>query len=163
LGGTVGLYAPIYRLAAPLFDALARTLAPLIKTKNRTSGEMQLQGGGGANVWNLEHSWGGRGFCYNLVIIDECAFTSPEMSTTWSAAIRPTMVDLRAPAILASTPAGIAEDNFFWRAVHEQSYNFTTLTAATHSNPFVSREEIEELRAQHNPLVFAQEFLATVC
>jgi hypothetical protein len=39
LGGTVGLYAPIYRLAAPLFDALTRTLAPLIKTKNRTSGE----------------------------------------------------------------------------------------------------------------------------
>jgi hypothetical protein len=63
-------------------------------------------------------------------------------------------------ALQLSTPAGLAEDNFFWRVCHELSYGFTQFVAPTLRNPFIPPGEIEALRAQHNPLVFAQEFEA---
>jgi hypothetical protein len=50
LGGTAGLFAPIYKLAAPLFDILARALAPLLATSNRSIGELRLEGGGGVDI-----------------------------------------------------------------------------------------------------------------
>jgi hypothetical protein len=107
LGGTAGLFAPIYKLAAPLFDILARVLAPLLATSNRSIGELRLEGGGGVDIWNLEHSaWAGRGRSYNRVIIDEAAFAGPHLITAWSAQIRPTMADVQGSAIVASTPAG---------------------------------------------------------
>jgi hypothetical protein len=161
LGGTAGLFAPIYKLAAPLFDILARALAPLLATSNRSIGELRLEGGGGVDVWNLEHSaWAGRGRSYNRVVIDEAAFAGPHLITAWAAQIRPTMADVQGSAIVASTPAGIAEDNFFWRICHELSYGFAQFTAPTLRNPFIPPAEIEALRAQHNSLVFAQEFEA---
>jgi hypothetical protein len=160
LGGTAGLFAPIYKLAAPLFDILVMALAPAVTTANRSIGELRLAGGGGCDVWNLERVRAGRGRRYNLVIIDEAAFGGPQLSMAWSANIRPTMTDTRGAAIVASTPAGLAEDNFFYRICHEQSYGFAQFAAPTSRNPFIDPAEIEALRAQHNPLVFAQEFEA---
>jgi hypothetical protein len=160
LGATAGLFAPIYKLSSPLFDILAMALAPVLASSNRSFGELRVIGGGAVDVWSLEHPRAGRGRRYALAVVDEAAFGAPELSSTWSAAIRPTLADTRGAAVIASTPSGVAEDNFFWRVVHEQSYGFTTFTAPTLRNPFIPREEIEELRKQHNPLVFSQEFEA---
>jgi hypothetical protein len=161
LGGTAGLFAPIYKLAAPLFDVLARSLAPVLATSNRSIGELRLIGGGGADVWNLERDRAGRGRSYRLVIIDEAAFGDDHLATAWGASIRPTLADTRGAAIVASTPCGVSEDNFFWRICHEkQMYGFAEFVAPTIANPFIPVAEIEELRSQHNPLVFAQEFEA---
>jgi hypothetical protein len=161
LGGMAGLFAPIYKLAAPLFDILGRALAPLLATSNRSIGELRLEGGGGVDIWNLKHSaWAGRGRSYNRVIIDEAAFAGPHLIAAWSAQIRPTMADVQGSAIVASTPAGLAEDNFFWRVCHELSYGFAQFVAPTLRNPFIPPAEIEALRAQHNALVFSQEFEA---
>jgi hypothetical protein len=109
LGGTAGLFAPIYKLAAPLFDVLARALAPVLSTSNRSIGELRLTGGGGADVWNLERSRAGRGRSYRLVVIDEAAFATPDLATAWGASIRPTLADTRGAAIVASTPCGVSE------------------------------------------------------
>jgi hypothetical protein len=161
LGGTAGLFAPIYKLAAPLFDVLAAALAPVIATSNRSLGELRLVGGGGADVWNLERMRAGRGRRYNFVVIDEAAFATAELATAWSASIRPTLADVRGAAIVASTPCGVAEDNFFWRICNEKdAYGFAEFVAPTIANPFIPPAEVEELRKQHNPLVFAQEFEA---
>jgi hypothetical protein len=160
-GQLAGLFAPIFRLAAPLFDVIAAALwTTELTSNNRHSGELRLAGGGGVDVWPLERPRAGRGQKYGLVVIDEAAFGSPILTTAWNASIRPTLVDLQAPAIIASTPSGVAEDNFFWRVCCDQSYGFVEFVAPTLRNPFIPREEIEALRRQHNPLVFAQEFEA---
>jgi hypothetical protein len=161
LGGVAGLFAPIYKLAAPLFDVLAAGLAPALATSNRSIGELRLIGGGGADVWNLERDRAGRGGSYRLVVLDEAAFGDEHLATAWGASIRPTLADTRGAAIVASTPCGVSEDNFFWRICNEKEmYGFAEFVAATTKNPFIPVEEIEELRSQHNPLVFAQEFEA---
>jgi hypothetical protein len=161
LGGLAGLFAPIYKLASPLFDVLAAALAPAIATSNRSFGEPRLMGGGGCDVWSLEHPRAGRGRRYNIAIIDEAAFGEPDLTTAWNASIRPTLADTEGPAIVASTPSGVAEDNFFWLVCHEKdTYGFAEFVAPTLANPFIPVAEVEALRKQHNPLVFAQEFEA---
>jgi hypothetical protein len=160
-GGTAGLFAPIYRLAAPLFDILVTALAPVTASSNRSLGELRLVGGGGCDIWNLEHhARAGRGRRYSLVIVDEAAFTKLDMMTAWSASIRPTLADTRGAAIVASTPAGVSEDNFFWRVCCVPEYGFAEFVAPTIANPFIPPDEIVALRKQHNPLVFCQEFEA---
>jgi hypothetical protein len=139
---------------------LTMALAPLIASSNRSFGELRLVGGGGVDVWTLEHPRAGRGRRYNLCVVDEAAFGAPDLTTIWNASIRPTLADVMGPAIVASTPNGISEDNFFWRVCHEESYGFAQFTAPTSRNPFIPVAEIESLRSQHNPLVFAQEFEA---
>jgi hypothetical protein len=120
LGGMAGVFAPIFKLSSPLFDILAMALAPVIATSNRSFGELRLIGGGGVDVWSLEHPRAGRGRRYNLAVIDEGGHGGPEMTGTWSASIRPTLADTEGPAIVASTPNGVAEDNFFWLVCHEK-------------------------------------------
>jgi hypothetical protein len=160
LGGRAAIFAPIYRLATPLFDILARALGPLVTHANRSFGELRLEGGGSCDVWPLERPYAGRGRSYTVAIIDEAAHGGPELTSIWSAAIRPTLADTQAPAILASTPNGVSEDNFFWRCCNEQSYGFVEFVAPTVRNPFIPREEVEALRGQHNPAIFSQEFEA---
>jgi hypothetical protein len=149
------MLAPIFKLNSPLFDILAMAMAPTIASSNRSFGELRLIAGGGVDVWSLEYPRAGRGRRYNLTVIDEGAHGGPEMTGTWSASIRPGR-----QAIIASTPNGIAEDNFFWRICNEASCGFAEFVAATLSNPFIPRAEIEELCKAHNPLVFASEFEA---
>jgi hypothetical protein len=79
LGGVAGVFAPIYRLAAPLFDVLAAALVSVTATSNRSIGELRVIGGGGVDVWPLERPRAGRGRRYNLVVIDEAAFAEPEL------------------------------------------------------------------------------------
>jgi hypothetical protein len=162
LGGNAGLYAPIFRLCTPLFDILASTLAPALKFSNRSSGELMLAGGGAAKVWSLDNaaSGSGRGNRYTVVIIDEGAHGKPELMERWLAAMRPCLADTQGPAIVASTPCGVAEDNFFWRICNEPSYNFVEFVAATTRNPYILAAEVDNLRGQHNPAIFAQEFEA---
>jgi hypothetical protein len=160
LGGMAGLFAPIYKLASPLFDILAAALAPVTASSNRSFGELRLIDGGGVDVWNLENVRAGRGRRYNLVVIDEAAFATPDLTTVWSASIRPTLADTQGSAIVASTPAGVSEDNFFWRACCVKEYGFAEFVAPTTANPFIPPDEVAALRSQHNALVFAQEFEA---
>jgi hypothetical protein len=161
LGGYAGVFCPIYKLSAPVFDTIARTLAPVLATSNRSVGELRVEGGGGVDVWNLEQSvWPGRGRSYRLAVLDEAAFASDELSTSWAAAIRPCLADTMGAAIVASTPSGISESNFFWRICCEASYGFAEFVAPTVANPFIDPAEIEALRAVHNAAIFSQEFLA---
>jgi hypothetical protein len=160
LGGLAGLFAPIFKLASPLFDVLAMALAPVIATSNRSSGELRLIGGGGCDVWSLERPRAGRGRRYAIAIIDEAAFGEPDLTMAWNASIRPTLADTEGPAVICSTPSGISETNFFWLVCNEKAYGFAEFVAPTTANPFIPVGEIEALRKQHNPLVFAQEFEA---
>jgi hypothetical protein len=129
-------------------------------SSNRSFGELRLIGGGGVDVWSLEHPRAGRGRRYNICVIDEAGHGGPELTSTWSASIRPCLADTQGPAIAASTPNGVAEDNFFWRVCNERACGFAEFVAPTIANPFIPRDEIEALRAQHNAAVFAQEFEA---
>jgi hypothetical protein len=94
------------------------------------------------------------------VIIDEAAFTKPNMLHIWQTSIKPTLLDYGGDAWVLSTPNGIDDDNFFYRIGEDKELGFTDHHAPTHSNPYLPKEELEKLERENHPLVFRQEYLA---
>jgi phage terminase large subunit-like protein len=159
-GASVGWFVPNYRYASEAYSENEVTLAPAIQSSSRNLGLLRTNTGGRIELWTLEDEKAGRSRHYHLVIIDEAAFTKPNATAVWEKAIRPTLLDFRGAAIVASNTNGINEDNFFWRICNLPQYGFTEYHAPSHSNPFLPADELARLEADNHPLVYAQEYLA---
>jgi hypothetical protein len=160
LGQSVGVFAPTYKLSQPTFAAIANALAPIGASANRSAGIVQVPGGGNVDVWTLDRALAGRGRRYHLAIIDEAAFGGVDLLDIWRASIQPTLLDYRGKAVVASTPHGADETNFFWQVCHQTDLGFAQFHAPTSANPFMPADELARLEREHHPLIFRQEFLA---
>jgi hypothetical protein len=161
-GQAVGYFAPAYKLSAPTFKALKFALAPVIASVNASSGLIEIEGGGSIEIWTLEHPYAGRSRKYHLVEIDEAAFGRADLAEVYQSAIAPTLLDFKGRAIVASTPHGIAPDNFFYQVCTKEEFGFVAglYHAPSHKNPFLPRDELERLKQTHHPLIYQQEFEA---
>ena len=159
-GAQVGWFVPNYRYASEAYSENEVTLEPTILNSSRNLGLIKTTTGGRIELWTLEDEKAGRSRRYHLVIIDEAAFTKANAIGIWEKAIRPTLLDYRGAAIIASNTNGINEDNLFWRICNLPEYGFVEYHAPSHSNPYLPADELERLERDNAPLVFAQEYLA---
>ena len=127
-----GVFAPTSP-GGPIVRVILAALRSLTDTSNRSSGELRLTAAG-VDVWSLEHGRAGRGRRYNTVALDEAAHGDDSLNEIWAASIRPTLMDVRGSAIAASTPNGISETNFFWRACTQPELGFAEFVAPTGAN-----------------------------
>ena len=163
LGGRVGIFTAEYRQYQEIYDKLEETLLPLKKSFSRQEKRLLLKNGGKIDFWvTNDNKLAGRGREYEIILIDEAAFTkSPEMlKEIWPKSIKPTLLTTKGRAYVFSTPDGVDEENFFYAICHNKSLGFIEHYAPTSSNPFVPPEELEKERANNDPRVFQQEFLA---
>ncbi|WP_230492915.1 terminase large subunit domain-containing protein [Martelella alba] len=161
--GRVGIFTPEYRQYQEIFDYLTETLDPLIKSQSRSEKRILLKNGGKIDFWvTNDNPLAGRGREYDVVLIDEAAFSkSPEMlQKIWPLAIKPTLLTRRGRAWVFSTPNGIDEENFFYAICNDPQYGFFEHYAPTSANPYVPPEELAEEEKRCEPRVFRQEFLA---
>lgn len=161
-GRLVGLFTPEHKQLDEPYDELTDILSPIKKSFDRTKGKIRTTTKGKIDLWTLnDNELAGRGREYDLVMIDEGAFTkNGQMMKIWEKSIKPTLLTRRGSAWVFSTPNGISEDNFFYQICHDPKYGFKEHYAPTSSNPYVPLDELElELQRAH-PLVFKQEFLA---
>jgi hypothetical protein len=162
-GKMAGLFAPEHKQLVEPFDALWELLLPIKKTSSRSEGRIRTRTGGGIDFWYLnDNELAGRGREYDVVLLNEVAFTKKNMKDTWRKAIRPTLVVRRGSAWALSTPKGVDPDNFFYAISHDEKneYGFQEYYAPTSDNPLIPVEEIEELKRTEHPDVFKQEYLA---
>lgn len=162
-GMSVGIFAPEHKQLAEPWDNLRATLDPIVKTANRNDGTIKLITNGKIDFWTLnDNELAGRGREYDLVLIDEAAFTkSPQMKEEiWFKSIKPTLLVTRGSAWVFSTPNGVDYDNFFYAACMEDDMGFKSFHAPTSTNPYVPLEELELEEKRNHPLVFQQEYLA---
>jgi hypothetical protein len=159
-GAQVGWFVPNYRYASEAYSENELTLEPTISNSSRNLGIIKTTTGGRIELWTLEDEKAGRSRRYHLVIIDEAAFTKSNATGIWTKAIRPTLLDFRGAAIIASNTNGINEDNLFWRICNLPEYGFIEYHAPSHSNPHLPADELERLERDNAPLVYAQEYLA---
>jgi hypothetical protein len=159
-GRPVGYFSPLFKTAAPVFDALAFMLAPLIISKRRAL-EIKLSTGGIIDIWSIETSTIiGRGRKYALALLDEIAFCKENMGLLWRASISPTLVDLDGAAVVASTPWGTDVSNWFFQICSDKALGWIELHARTEDNPFLPRAALEEEKRRNSPIVWRQEFEA---
>lgn len=159
-GAQVGWFVPNYRYATEAYMETDETLLPVIRQSSKNLGIIHTTTGGRIEIWTLEDEKAGRSRRYHLAIIDEAAFTKPSATAIWEKAIRPTLLDFRGAAIVASNTNGINEENFFWRICNLKEYGFKEYHAPSHSNPFLPEDELARLETDNHPLVYAQEYLA---
>lgn len=99
------------------------------------------------------------------VWIDECGEIKERV---WLESIRPTLIDLRAAALLTGTPKGA---NWFQRMfargldpAFPDTKSYATSSnqgMPSYANPYISKEEIDELAREMSERLYQQEILAT--
>lgn len=162
-GGRVGIFTAEYRQYQEIFDKLVELLDPLIKSQSRSEKRILLTNGGKIDFWvTNDNKLAGRGREYEVVLIDEAAFTkAPEMlEEIWPKSIKPTLLVPRGHVWVFSTPDGIDENNFFYALCNNKKLGFFEHYAPTSSNPYVPSEELEQEEKNCEPRVFRQELLA---
>lgn len=169
-GERVFLGTPEHRQLGEPYDELRWILDPVIKSASKTRGEIKTkykildsENPPGLDFWALiDNELAGRGREYDLVLIDEAAFTKDrQMLGIWQKSILPTILTRpKAQAWVFSTPNGNSPDNFFWLTCNEPKLKFKEHYAPTSSNPYVPPDELERERRDNHPQVFLQEFMA---
>lgn len=177
-----GWFAPDYKRLSEVYQDLSTMLRPITESSSKTEGVIRLRGGGRIDFWTLLDDSAGRSRMYKRVVIDEGAFTRPNMIDIWEKSIKPTLLDLNGEALVASNTNGIATDNFLHAICTDPKHGFIEYHAPSWANPTIPRrlrnevtgewaETLEEqaerrkaiyddLRARTHPLVFAQEYAA---
>lgn len=158
-GGSVGCFFPTFDFAEDFWEEIKERLEPIIEKKSETNRMIKLITGGSLKIWSLEKARAGRGRKYNRVLIDEGAFVK-DLKESWEKAIRPTLTDLRGDAWFLSTPNG--KKNYFYTLfLNELKHdNWKSFKMPSSTNPFLSPEELSELKEQLDDLTWLQEFEA---
>lgn len=159
-GKLVGWFAPDYKISSEAYNEILSTLDPILKSSSKVEGVMRTTTGGRVDFWTLNNERAGRSRKYDLVILDEAAFTEKNMMDIWEKSIKPTLLDLRGKAVVLSNTNGVDDDNFFYQICNDPKYGFSQYHAPTHENPFLPTDELVKLQLENAPLVYKQEYLA---
>lgn len=153
-------FAPTYKILSEAWRDIKVILAPAITKKDEQEHRLELVGGGSVDMWSLDGDVVTRGRKYKRVILDEAALVR-DLLHMWDTAIRPTLVDLKGDAWFLSTPRGMNDfKKLFDRGQDPLRKAWASWQMPTSSNPFISSEEIEELRQDSTEGAFNQELLA---
>ena len=161
----IGWFAPDYKKSAEIFTDLDDMLKPLITRSSRNDGIIRTNTGGRVDFWTLDNEDAGRSRSYHGVVIDEAAFTNPNMTDIWEKAIKPTLLDYGGWCIAASNAKGIDPENFFYKICTDaqqggKEYGFFEFHAPTRNNPHLNQAAIAKLISENPPLVYSQEYEA---
>lgn len=154
-GLPVGWFAPDYKKLKDAWREMRSTLAPIMKNADASDHRMELITGGTIDFWTLVDKDAGRSRKYKRVIIDEAGLVK-DLTELWHAAIRPTLADYAGDAWLAGTPKG---RNGFWELWERGGVDpdWAHWQMPTDANPYITREEIADMRLSMPALVVAQE------
>ncbi len=174
-GRLVGFFAPDYKRLSETYREILDILTPIVISSSQTEGLIRCRTGGQIEFWTLEDENAGRSRKYHRAILDEAAFTKPNMIDIWERSIEPTLFDYSGSALALSNTNGIDETNFFWRICNIAKYGFAQYHAPIHDNPLIPMQlpgesnetwqarraaEFDALIKSKPPLVYQQEYLA---
>lgn len=159
-GQRVGLFAPQHKLLSASYNRIYETLSPIITSSSRIDGRMETLTKGCLELWSLDNEDAGRSRWYNLVVVDEAGLMKKGLKERWTQAIAPTLVDKNGDAIMAGTPKGIDDENYFYQICTDKSLGWTEFHAPTWANPTLSKIAVEEIKRSTDSLTFSQEYAA---
>jgi len=152
--------APSYKILSEAFNELDVMLEPAMRNSSKMDGVQRLHTGGRIDFWTLDNESAGRSRKYKLIVMDEAAFTKPNMMNIWRKSLKPTLLDYKGSVVVLSNTNGVDPDNFFWQICNQEEHCFNNFHAPTHDNPYMPADELKELERTTHPLVWGQEYLA---
>lgn len=159
-GYPVAYFAPTYKMLMEVWREIGGLIFDIIKTKSETEKRIELLTGGVIDFWSLEDPDTIRGRKYKRAVIDEAAVVS-KLQYSWLKVIRPMLTDMIGDAWFLSTPKG--KNNYFYDLYknNEKFSDWASFQMPTTANPYIDPREVEEAKAQLDPLTYAQEYLAS--
>lgn len=179
-GAPCGWFAPDYKKLSEAYNDLHNILEPIKTNSSKTEGVIRTATGGRIDFWTLEDENAGRSRHYKRIVIDEGAFTKPNMLDIWERSIEPTLLDFSGAALVTSNTNGNDPTNFLY-AIYPQPgetisrYGFTGFHAPSRNNPLLpfrkpDEDEVayqlrraaafDKIKAEKPPLVYSQEYEA---
>lgn len=159
-GFPVGWFSPSYKMLLDVWRDIAATVKLITERISIQERRIELITGGVIEMWSLDNEDAGRGRKYKRIIIDEAAM-APNLLSTWTAAIRPTLTDYRGDAWFLSTPKG---RNGFWQlyqlGIDSAEPDWMAWQMPTVTNPEIDPVEVEAARRMLPERVFLQEYEA---
>lgn len=158
-GGKIGYFVPSFGFSDEFWEEINDRLESIITYKNVSKLKLNFKTGGSVQIFSLEKKRAGRGKKFHRAIIDEVAFVK-DMETSWTKAIRPTLADYSGDAFFMSTPDGF--NNYFYQLdLNSKKFDdWQSFHMPTTSNPFISIDEINDIKNQTDELTYLQEFEA---
>ena len=130
----------------------------IIKSSNHSKNQMILKNGTEIYFKSAENYQTIRGYSFNYVIIDECAYVD---ENAWIQSIRPTMASQGKKALFLSTPKSKNWFyNLFQMGLSEEYSNYKSYKGSSYDSPYINQEEIEDARKTIPENIFKQEYLA---
>jgi hypothetical protein len=99
-----------------------------------------------------------RGKKYSLVVLDELD-SMRAFEKQWREVIRATLTDYRGSGLFMGTPKGY-KSLYRLETLSRSNSNYETFHFTSFDNPFLSPDELEEMRGEMTPSQYAQEMLA---
>lgn len=159
-GYPVAWFAPTNKFLNASWERAVEIFAPVTTRKLEQQHSIDLVTGGKVEMWSLEDRDAGRSRKYKRVIIDEAAHV-PHLEYSWGKVIRHTLIDYAGDAWLLSTPNGLNYFNtLFGRAGNTQYPGWNSWQMPSHSNPYLSPAELQEVRNECLPSEVDQEIFA---
>lgn len=155
-GDPCGYFVPTYDFGEEFWEEIKERLEPITSYKSESKHIIRTITGGSLKLWSLEKPRAGRSRKYKRVIIDEAAFAK-DLKTSWEKAIRPTLADMKGDAWFLSTPDGF---NYFHTLYENElkHFNWKSFKMPTSSSPYITAEELAEIKLQLDDLTWLQEF-----
>ncbi len=98
-----------------------------------------------------------RGLRLGSLVMDEAAFQKPHI---WNDILRPMTADLKAPVMFISSPRVGWFTRLFDGAISGKWEGWAAFQYTIYDNPYIDRDEIEQIRAQTPEQTFQSEYMA---
>jgi hypothetical protein len=159
-GLRVAYITPEFGLAEKFYDTIINYFPDgMIVSKNKSRLKFQLVTGGKIQFFSGEALHRVRGHEFDHLIADEAAYLDG-LEYEWNNAIRPLLMKTRGTAVFISTPKG---RNYFY-SLFQKGLNgeegFKSWQFSSHYNPYLPKEELQELEETMPEANYRQEILA---
>lgn len=159
-GKKVCYITPEYGLAEKFYEDIVSPIPQdAIKKANKSRLEIKSITGGELKFFSGEALQRTRSWEFDLLIVDEAAYIN-DLKKEWDLSLRHLLLKTRGKAIFISTPKG---KNFFY-SLFQKGINgddgFKSWQFSTHFNPYIPKEELEELIQTLPEAAYRQEILA---
>ena len=152
-----GWFSPVYNQAKSVYDAIVEAANAIITQSNRQDLNITFINGSSLKFLSSDNPDSIRGFRFNYIVIDECAF---HKETAINTVILPTLNPNGKKCLYVSTPRG--KNHFYGlytKGLDKDSDTVSYRIPLTEC-PYVNQSLVDEARKSLPPDVFKQEYLA---
>ncbi len=154
--------APTYRQSRKPFHIILNKFKPAIAS-HKVADELSItwKSGGRSEFVSSDKAHNLRGEGVGFMVIDEAGFVS---KMAWEEVLRPMLSDTMGRLLAIGTPKGKGGSWFYemWLRGHDPlERDYAAFHFPTSSSPYISAEEIEEVKRVLPEAVYAQEYMAS--